>query len=210
MPTALIWGASGGIGSALVTALSERGWSVHAAARDESKIPPAAVATYPFEAADEYSIQQVCLLVARAVESVDLVVYAAGGLTPAALDRLSGEDWQATLDANLTGAYLTLRYSLDLLTKEGHALAIGAYVGKITLPRMGAYVVAKAGLEPLMTIFQKENRKRRFTLVRLPAVDTPFWRNVPFSLPDYALKPAEVAEKIIAHVESGGSGELNV
>jgi NAD(P)-dependent dehydrogenase (short-subunit alcohol dehydrogenase family) len=210
MPTAIIWGASGGIGSALVRTLKADGWRVLAAARDDARIPDAADQSVHFDAADLFSIQQAIMAFAQDAEAVDLVIYAAGGLVASPLEKQSAQDWEAVMAANLTGVFLTIQASLSLASKEAAFIVLGAYIEKITLPRMGAYVAAKAALEPLLTIFQKEHRKLKFTLARLPAVDTPFWANVPFRLPEYALKPDTVAQALLDHYANGGSGVLDL
>jgi 3-oxoacyl-[acyl-carrier protein] reductase len=210
MPDALIWGASGGIGSALVKTLKHEGWRVFAVARDEMKIPDEADFTYSFDAGDANGITNIVTLCAQETDGLEMVVYAAGGIFADPLDKLAPEDWQATIDANLTGAFLAARSSLNLMNKNAHLLFLGAYVDKITLPRFGAYTTAKAGLESMVAILQKENRKKNITIVRPPAVDTPFWDNVPFNLPDGALQPQAVADAILAHVNDAGKTELNL
>lgn len=211
MPDALIWGASGGIGSALVNQLKENGWRVFAAARHEENIPPTADFTYHFDASDPKSADQVALLVAQEIdETIDLAVYAAGGVVPGKLDRLEADAWGQSSAANLDGAVHAARASLNLLSKGGHLVFIGAYVEKITLPKMGAYAAAKAGLQTMVDILRKENRRRKITLVRPPAVDTAFWENVPFSLPDSAISPNAVASAIIEHVSADKDGTLDL
>lgn len=210
MPAALIWGASGGIGRALVQHLVANGWQVYAAARDEARVPSGVSAAYSFDAEDAFSIEQVCRLVAQEVEAVDLAVYAAGGTLPLTLEKTRADQWQAIMAANLTGAFLTTQAQLPLMSPTGHVMIIGAHHENIVLPRMGAYVVAKTALAPLVTVFQKENRKLKFTLVKPPAVDTHFWENAPFKLPANAWQPQQVAEAILAHHQSGGSGELDL
>lgn len=128
----------------------------------------------------------------------------------AKMESIGADNWHDIMNVNLNGAYLGVESVLHLVPKGGHVVVIGAYTHKVTLPRFGAYVTAKAALEPMITVFAKENRKRHFTLVRPPAVDTPFWENVPVKLPDSALAPAHVAQKIIAHVENGDSGLLDL
>lgn len=54
----------------------------------------------------------------------------------------------------------------------------------------------------------KEERKRRVTLVRPAAVDTPLWDKVPFKLPSGALSPDEAAERILAAYRDGQRGVL--
>lgn len=211
MPEALIWGASGGIGAALVHALKDNGWRVLAAARNEAAIPESADVTYSFDAMNPATIDETALLVAQDVEDhLDLVVYAAGELVAAKLSDLSPEEWAATVASNLDGPYLAARASLNLLSKEGHLVLIGAYVDKITLPRMGAYAAAKAGLETMFAVLRKENRRQRMTLVRPGAVTTDFWENVPFNIPESAMQAEEVAKAIMTHHHGEDSGILDL
>jgi NAD(P)-dependent dehydrogenase (short-subunit alcohol dehydrogenase family) len=206
MPEALIWGASGGIGSATVRLLKAKGWTVYAAARDESRIPLEADWAGPFDAAQPYTFDAVAYAVGQAGGALDLVLYAAGVMAAEPLDRTQSDAWMRVLDANLNGAQRAAAASLPLLNEGGHYMVTGAYVEKITLPRFGAYAAAKAALEPLIAILAKENRRHQFTLLRLGAVDTPFWQQVPFPLPKGAAQPQAVAERILARFESGAGG----
>jgi 3-oxoacyl-[acyl-carrier protein] reductase len=210
MSTAFIWGASGGIGSALVTTLKNNGWTVYGAARQIDLIPVDADETFAFDASDPESYKEIALLLAQDAAQLDLVVYAAGGMNASTLERLGSDSWSAVMDANLNGAYLGIQSLLHLVPKGGHVMVIGAYVHKITLPKVGADTTAKAALEPMMTIYAKENRRKLFTLVRPPAVDSKFWDNVPFTKPDTALSPSTVADAILAHYTSGNSGILDL
>ncbi len=210
MSTVFIWGASGGIGRALVNTFAGEGWAVHGAARNMGAMPEGVSERYTFEAGKAGSYKEIALLLAQDAVELDLVIYAAGGMHTAKLEDLGAASWGQVLDANLNGAYLGVQSLLHLVPKGGHVMVIGAYVNKITLPKFGAYTTAKAALEPMMTIFQKENRRKNFTLVRPPAVDTAFWEQVPFNLPDGALAPEQVARAILDHYKAGESGTLDL
>jgi hypothetical protein len=56
----------------------------------------------------------------------------------------------------------------------------------------------------------KEERKRRVTIVRPAAVDTPLWHKVPFKLPPGALSPDEAAERILNAYRDGHRGLLDL
>jgi 3-oxoacyl-[acyl-carrier protein] reductase len=210
MSDALIWGASGGIGRALVSHLKYNGWRVFAAARNTVNIPSEADFSYKFDAATWETIQDTTLAIAHETRGLDLMVYAAGGMVAKTADALDPSEWGRVMDANLNGAYLAARGSLNLLKEGAHVMFIGAYVDKITLPKFAAYTAAKAGLEPLVTILKKENRKTKFTLVRPGAVATPFWDNVPFTLPKGALSPQSVAEAVLNRYNAGEEGSLDL
>lgn len=210
MAEILIWGASGGIGSALVRLSKANGWTVYGAARNEDRIPPEADLRVAFSADDSYSIQQAAYQVGQASDGMDLVVYAAGSMHAGTLDSFTSEQWASVMDANLTGAARCTAASMTLLKDGGHVMIIGAVVEKISLPKFGAYAAAKAGLAPLVTILSKENRKHKFTLVRPGAVDTPFWANVPFKLPNGAMSANQVAGAILQRYESGETGTVDL
>jgi hypothetical protein len=210
LPQALIFGASGGIGSALVMLLRARGWKVFAAARDESRIPESADATFAFEAGKPFTFSHIAMMVAQETDGLDLVVYAAGAMRASLVDQFDAEGWAEVFEANLGGAQQAARAAIPLLREGGHFIVIGAYTDKLVLPKFGAYAAAKAALETMVSVLAKENRKFRFTVVRPGAVETPFWSNVPFSLPKNAARPENVAEAVLAHVEANGAGLLDL
>jgi NADP-dependent 3-hydroxy acid dehydrogenase YdfG len=210
MQEALIWGASGGIGSALVQVLKTAGWTVFGAARQEAQIPREADHTHSFEAANLRSIQGIPPLIAPESEGLDLVVYAAGALRNGKLDAQSAEDWAVVMDSNLHGAFYAIQASLPLLKPGGHVVVIGAYIDHLILPKMGAYAAAKAALDPLIGVLRREQRQMKFTIVRPGPVNTAFWAQAPFRLPQDAKPPVVVAEAILAHVVAGRTDDLNL
>ena len=210
MPVALIWGASGGMGASLVTLLKSKGWTIYAAARNSEAVSDDVELCVEFDANDPHSIEAALMRVAQETDGVDLVVYAAGGLTYDKLDAMSYEDWQSTMNSNVNGAFWAAQHSLNLLVQGGHMVFIGAYVDHLRLPKMGAYAAAKAALAELVSVLAKENRRQRFTVVRPGAVDTAFWEQVGFKKPADAKSPDQVAQAILAHYEAGESGDLNL
>lgn len=207
---ALIWGASGGIGSALVTTLKQEKWRVFAAGRNTDHIPAEADYKLRFDADDPQTLRDVNYTVANDSRGIDLMVYAAGSLKSGPISEFSLEDWLGVLSGNVTGAFLAASHSLEAMQPEGHMMFIGAYIDHLILPRMGAYAVAKAAIEPLVAVLRKENRRLRFTIVRPGAVDTDLWNNAPFRKPASAKAPQSVARAILEHHQSGAAGDLNL
>jgi NAD(P)-dependent dehydrogenase (short-subunit alcohol dehydrogenase family) len=208
MPDALIWGAAGGMGQALINHLNNAGWRVFAASRDKEAIPDGVIERYQFSATDYSAIRDIAIDLAYQTNGLDLWVYAAGELQADLLSRMSPNAWSAVLDSNLNGAFLTISQTVHLIKDGGQAAFIGAYIDHLILPKMGAYAVAKAGLVPLINVLQKENRKVNFTLVKPGAVATDFWDNVPFRMPTDAKSPDVVAQAIITQFENGQRGIL--
>jgi 3-oxoacyl-[acyl-carrier protein] reductase len=208
--TALIWGAAGGIGRALAAHLVASGWQVLAVARRAETL--AGLTPHVFEA-DVTVLPQVeaaVAAIAQEVEAVDLFAYTAGDIAAAPVARLTPADWQRILAANLTGAFLTTHASLPLLAPEAHLVFVGAISERLRLPGLSAYAAAKVGLEAFAAVLAKEERRRRVTVVRPAAVDTPFWERSPFRKPAGALSPEIVADRILAAYRDGHSGTLDL
>jgi 3-oxoacyl-[acyl-carrier protein] reductase len=205
---AMIWGASGGIGRALVSQLREESWRVLAMSRHTAGLGDLTPDLIGANVAVPESVVQAIEAAGRDVDQIDLWVYAAGDITAERVSEALPEDWQRILDANLTGAYLAAHYSLPLLAPDAHMVFLGAISERLRLPRLSAYAAAKAGLEAFVEVLGKEERKRQVTLVRPAAVDTPLWHKVPFKLPPGALSPDEAAERILAAHHNGHRGIL--
>jgi 3-oxoacyl-[acyl-carrier protein] reductase len=210
MPDALIWGAAGGMGQALVNHLYNAGWRVFAASRDKETIADGVYERYRFEATDYHAIRDIAIDLAHQTSGLDLWVYAAGELQADLLGKMSPDGWSAVLDSNLNGAFLTISQTVHLIKDGGQAAFIGAYVDHLILPKMGAYAAAKAGLEPMISVLQKENRKVNFTLVKPGAVATDFWKNAPFRMPADAKSPDVVAQAIVTQYENEQRGILGL
>ena len=210
MSTALIWGASGGIGRALVARLHAEHWVVGAVSRhpdDEADLTPH---RYPADVADDFAVRQTVFTVAQELPEIDLWVYAAGDILSNKVAEMDAATWRRILDANLTGAYLTTHHSAPLLAEQAHLVYIGAYSEKLRLPGLSAYAAAKAGLEAFVEALAKEERRRRLTLVRPGAVDTPLWSKMPVRMPRSAATPDAIAERIFAAYTGGHSGLLDL
>ena len=81
MNNAVIWGAAGGLGAALVTALRAEDWQVHAVTRSPSAVV-AALTPHCYEAdvADAQSVQRTVQAIAMETSDVALAIYAVGDI----------------------------------------------------------------------------------------------------------------------------------
>lgn len=208
MTTALLWGAAGGIGRALLTELQTRGWPVLAVARSGAGLAGSPV--IEADLAEAFSIQQAVLSVAQQTSEIGLWLYAAGDIASAPVAEAGPALVHRLITANLTGAMLAAHYSLPLLRPDAHLVLVGAAHERLRLPGLSAYAAAKAGLEAFADVLRKEARGRRVTVVRPGAVDTAFWDKVPFKKPAAALAPAALAARVMEAVAAGHSGTLEL
>lgn len=210
MSSALIFGASGGVGRALAQQLQAKGWTVGAVSRHPHDLAELTEFRYEADVADEFAVQRAVYSAAQELPAIDLWVYAVGDILFSPVAEMKPEAWKRILDANLTGAYLATHYSLPLLADQAHLMYIGAYSEKLRLPGLSAYAAAKAGLEAFAAALAKEQRKLRVTVVRPGAVDTSLWSKTPMRPPRNALTPEALAERILAAHEAGASGVLDL
>lgn len=209
MKTVLIWGAGGGIGRALADQLASENWQVVAAGHNLESFRDLTEHIYEVELGDAFAVQSAVTAISQEVSEVDLWVYAAGDITSARVNQMQPADWQRILQANLTGAFLTTHFSWPMLSDESHLFYLGAVSERMRLPGLSAYAAAKAGLEAFADVVRKESR-RKVTVVRPGAVDTLFWRKVPFKLPPHHLQPDEVAARIVRAYTECHQGQLDL
>jgi NAD(P)-dependent dehydrogenase (short-subunit alcohol dehydrogenase family) len=210
MKSALVWGASGGIGQAILNKLNNDDWTTIAVARDTSSITSLAdhIFETPFD--DPGRIEQTAYLISQEASDIDLWCYAAGDILQAKVRDMAPPDWRRILSANLTNAYYAIHYSLPLLEENAHVIFLGAVSERLKLPGLSAYAAAKAGLEAFATALSKEERKKRVTVVRPGAVTTPLWDKVSLRLPSDAASPEKVAGKILEAYQTGHKGQLDL
>jgi NAD(P)-dependent dehydrogenase (short-subunit alcohol dehydrogenase family) len=207
---AMIWGATGGIGRAIVSLLNENDWQVIAIARDVSLLSPVADVQIEADVSDPFAVQSAIQTASFEVDEVDLWLYSAGDILSARVSEMAPNAWSRIMDANLNGAYLATHYTLPLLAADAHIFYLGAVSERLRLPGLSAYAAAKAGLEAYADAFRKEQRGRRVTVVRPGAVATPFWDKVPLRLPKDAAQPEKVARRLLQAYEDRHSGTLDL
>ena len=210
MQTAMVWGAAGGIGRAITTALVENRFTVVAVTRQSAGLDAVTPHVIEADVSDPFSVQQAVLLAAQRVSAVDLWIYAAGDIASATVEDMELATWERILSANLTGAYLAVHHSLPLLAEDAHLVFLGAVSERLRLPGLSAYASAKAGLEAFAEALRKEQRKRRVTVVRPGAVHTSLWEKVSLNLPGHAASPQDVARRILEAHASGHKGVLDI
>lgn len=207
---ALIFGATGAIGNAILQKLGEERWTTIAVGRNASSIQKCADFTFDATFEDPIQLEHTAYLISQEQNDIDLWVYAAGDILSKKISNMDPGEWDRILMANLTGAFYSIHYCLPLLNEDAHIFFIGAISERLQLPGLSAYAAAKSGLEAFATSLRKEQRKKRVTVVRPGAVKTSFWDKVPMKLPSDAASPAKVAQKILEAYQQGQQGFLDL
>jgi 3-oxoacyl-[acyl-carrier protein] reductase len=155
--TAIVTGASRGIGRATAIALARRGLDVALLARTESDLGAvAAEVTKQGSRAlalrcDVTSADDVRAASTRALRELGapiVVVNNAGMIRRAAVHEMSLEDFRSVIDANLTGTFLVTRAFLAamLAAKQGRVIQMASISSTLGSPHASAYCAAKWGV----------------------------------------------------------------
>ena len=203
--TAVVIGASSGIGLATANLLSDSGATVHAAARRQSAIEEGtegrAVTAHELDISDEKSVRRMLEGIGER-DGIDVLVVAAGMNFPERrLEQLTGESWDAMISVNLSGAFYAVRAALPYLrASQGLTILISSVSGSWPDASGPAYQASKAGMTHLAHAagFEEHQNGVRFTAVLPGIVDTPILDNRPEPPPkevrDASLKPDDVAQ----------------
>ncbi|MCW2607529.1 MAG: oxidoreductase [Frankiales bacterium] len=157
--TALVTGASSGIGAATALRLAADGWEVVAAARRLDRLGQLA-AQHPairpqaLDVTDPRSVEQL----ADAVETCHLVVANAGGaLDLAPLETADVDDWARMYDLNVLGTVRTVQALLpQLRASRGQVVMTGSTAGRWAYENGGGYVAAKFAIRALREVLRLE------------------------------------------------------
>lgn len=157
---AVVTGASGGIGGAIVDVFSAAGADVVLHGRNEEALAKGvdvverngrrAVSV----AGNVRNPDEAEVLIQTALDTfgrIDVLVNNAGGNFAARLEDLSTNAWNATMEANLSGAFFVAKAALPAFRRQGGGVVvnIGSASAGYAHPLRGAYAAAKAGLASL-------------------------------------------------------------
>jgi NAD(P)-dependent dehydrogenase (short-subunit alcohol dehydrogenase family) len=149
MTAVVVTGASRGLGRAIARSFAADGARVGVVARDTARLDAVAEETGGVALAADVRDPDALAQIAARFGTPDALVLAAGIPGPTApLWEISPEDWDATLSANVTGAFLTCRAFLPGMVKRGSGsvVVIGSMTGKRPLPGRTPYAAAKTAL----------------------------------------------------------------
>lgn len=209
--TALVTGASRGIGARVAETLAEAGARVWLMARSEALIREQAArlggSALAVDVTDEEAVWHAMDGLQEELGGPpSLVVNAAGVFGLSAVARTSVKDFDDHLAVNLRGTFLVVRALLPDMLERGSGLIVnvGSVAGRKAFPGNAAYSASKFGLRGFHEVLLEEVRGTgvRATLLEPAATDTPLWDpldpDADPGLPgrDAMLSPDDVAEAV--------------
>ncbi|CAG0928739.1 partial 3-oxoacyl-[acyl-carrier protein] reductase, partial [Planctomycetaceae bacterium] len=166
--TALVTGSTRGIGRAIAGTLADCGARVAVVGRDLEKARIAAASIgggaqgFACDISDTAQVNALVESVETAFGSIDILVNNAGLTRDNILLRLKDDDWDTVIDANLRGAFATIRAATRGMMKRrwGRIINISSVVGLVGNKGQANYAASKAGLIGLTKSVAKEFASR--------------------------------------------------
>jgi 3-oxoacyl-[acyl-carrier protein] reductase len=170
--TALVTGASGGIGASIARALHAQGAAValsgtKQAVLDELKEKLGSRAhSIGCNLAIPQEVEKLVPAAEAALGSLDILVNNAGVTRDMLALRMKDEDWSAVLDINLTAAFRLARAALRGMMKRrfGRIIAITSVVGVTGNAGQANYAASKAGMIGMSKALAQEVASRQITV----------------------------------------------
>lgn len=186
--TAVVTGASRGIGAGIAEALGSQGVRVALVARNEAKLKERAArikGSIPVtcDVSDPKSVEQATRRIAGELNGApDILVNNAGIFSVAVVEETTAETFIETINTNLVGPFLFVRAFLGDMKKRkgGHIVTIGSISDRTIYTGNAAYSAAKFGLRAVHEVLRAELRGTgvRTSLISPAATDTEMWDSV--------------------------------
>lgn len=236
--TAIVTGASSGIGRAIACALGARRWRVAVGARRDVRLEATAAEieagggtpfAHVLDVTDPRSIDEFFAAAERALGPVDVLVNNAGVATLGRFQTLADDALRCEVTTNLLGPMLTSRRVIASLLERGAAgdlVFISSDATRHAPPRLAAYTATKAGLELLARslAIELEGTGIRSTIVRVGPTVSEFgstwpaderqevlesWPRSRLQRPGSALAPEDVARAVVTAVTAPSGVHLD-
>lgn len=171
--TALVTGASGGIGSAIATALAAQGATVALSGTRKEALEAVAAKLggdhkiVPANLSDSASVEA---LIPSAVEALggklDILVNNAGVTRDNLVMRMKDEEWDQVISVNLEAAFRLIRAAARPMMKArfGRIITITSVVGTTGNPGQANYAASKGGLTAMSKALAQELASRSITV----------------------------------------------
>ncbi len=205
--TALITGGSKGIGYAVAEALINDGIKVAITARNKEEVEKAAASLNKIKAGTALGFQSDVKNMASQVAVVqqiisnwgrlDYVIANAGVGHFASIQELTQEQWQETMDINLTGVFNSIKASYAALKEtKGYFISIASLAGTNFFEKGGAYNASKFGLVGFSQAIMMDLRKDgiKVTTIMPGSVATNFNGHIPNEKDAWKIQPEDIGQ----------------
>lgn len=188
--TALITGASRGIGLAVARALSVEGCDLILTSRDETALKKVGrellrrgnrVLIHPCDVRDPYSVDALFRMVRRQVRQIDILINNAGiAHTNLTVDKLPYPVWKDVLATNVDGTFLVTQAALGMIPRGGAIVNNLSIAATQVFAGSAAYNASKHAALGFTNTLREELRGKGIRVIGfLPgATDTEIWKTL--------------------------------
>ncbi|MEN8141600.1 MAG: 3-oxoacyl-ACP reductase FabG [Thermodesulfobacteriota bacterium] len=173
--TAIVTGATRGIGRAIASALLAQGATVIGvyggdveAAEDfrQGCSAPERLQLKKLDVSDYQAVESFYTEVEEEYDTIDILVNNAGIRRDGVLAMLAEDDWRRVIDVNLSGGYAMSKFAVKLMLKKkyGRIIFITSPMAHLGFAGQSNYAASKAGQIGMMKSLSKECAKRKITV----------------------------------------------
>jgi len=169
--TALVTGASGGIGSAIARALATQGARVALSGTREAALQEVAqgmeaAAILPCDLSDSVAVDGLVPRALEALGGLDILVNNAGVTRDNLVMRMKDEEWDQVMRVNLEAAFRLIRAAAKPMMKArfGRIVSITSVVGATGNPGQANYAASKGALTAMSKAVAQELASRNITV----------------------------------------------
>ena len=199
----LVTGGGSGIGRAITLKFLAAGANVAIAQRSPPELENSI--HIPTDLSEPNLCEKAVIDCIEAMGSLDILINNAGMMQQATVERMTLEDWNRTLQVNLTAPFLLIKHSLDALRQaRGAIVNVGSIEGLGSNPGHAAYCASKSGLHALTRAVAVDHGHEgiRCNAVAPGWIDTELNEEFIESMPN----PASFRKKIAAIHPAGRTG----
>jgi NAD(P)-dependent dehydrogenase (short-subunit alcohol dehydrogenase family) len=208
--TALITGATRGIGLAIAQALAAQGCNLILTARDKSALNRVTrqfsptkikILAHPSDVRDPQSIAELFRSIRKQFKRLDILINNAGIAHPhLTIEKLPLALWKDVIDTNLTGTFLITQAALPLLPRGSTIVNNLSIAASRVFPGSAAYTASKQGALSFTNTLREELRPRKIRVIALMAgaTDTAIWNTFwPDAPRKKMISPATIATAVV-------------
>jgi hypothetical protein len=208
--TALITGGTKGIGYGIAEAMLNEGMNVVITGRNQETVDEAVNALVMIGkgqilgvVSDVRDLESQENSVNQAVEKfggLDILIANAGVGHFASIEDLTSEQWQQTIDVNLTGVFNSIKAAVEpLKTSKGYFITIASLAGTNFFAQGSAYNASKFGLVGFTQAVMLDLRKYgiKTTTIMPGSVATHFNNHVPNAADAWKIQPEDLGQMVV-------------
>lgn len=206
--TAIVTGASSGLGAAISEALIEQGAKVYGLARNVEKLQSLEnklgnhFVSVPLDISNHEAIKSWIIETFSEGNPPDILVNNAGAGIFGKIDEMPSEDWLTMINTNLNGMYYITSQVSSLMKKtekSSHIVNIGSILGSTGRAESVAYCATKFGIQGFSDALFKELRffNIKVTCFNPGSIDTHFFESSGIASHNNMLQPKDLADTLV-------------